>query len=60
VRVVPGTEFDQSVHCEPETNEFVVGHVMVEEDDFILRECCFRVFSRALGGCGQSSGRSAI
>jgi hypothetical protein len=56
VRVVPGTEFGQSVHYDPSTNELVVGHAMVDEDDFILRECCFRVFSRALGGCGHQAG----
>jgi hypothetical protein len=48
VRVVPGTEFGQSVHYDPSTNELVVGHAMVDEDDFILRECCFRVFHEPL------------
>lgn len=48
VKVVPGTEFGQSVHYDPSANELVVGLAMVDEDDFILRECCFRVLHEPL------------
>jgi hypothetical protein len=48
IKVVPGTEFGQSVHYDPSTNELVVGAAMIDEGDFILRECCFRVFHEPL------------
>jgi hypothetical protein len=48
VKVVPGTQFGQSVHYDPSTNQLVVGVAMVAEDDFILRECCFRILHEPL------------
>ena len=52
VHVVTGTEFGQSVHYDLETNQLVVGIRMVQEDNFILRECCFCVFHGALADAG--------
>ena len=48
INVVSGTQFGQSVHYDPSTNELVVGVAMIDEGDFILRECCFRVFHEPL------------
>ena len=48
VKIVPGTQFGQSVHYDPSTNQLVVGVGMIDEDDSILRECCFRVFHEPL------------
>jgi tetratricopeptide (TPR) repeat protein len=48
VKVVAETQFGQSVHYDPLANELVVSLAMIDEDDFILRECCFRIFHEPL------------